>query len=648
MKFIRNRWAILVVVVLILFVCFAIFLTVKSTNYVEVRSEDGVWDLQDFPFEEGNASLRGYAAYIPGALLTPEEFGGQEEKAITDGLEYNAEYVTARLRILMPNDNYYAFTQLSIDYSERVYVNGKLVLEVGSPGESAEATLTNTGKIMLTLQPQNGVVEIVTHSANFVHREGGEHVGWQVGKPSMLREELSSEFATSIAMGCFMALFLVHLVFFFLLRQYHANLFFSLFCLIWFLRTGVTGTRIFAVLFPAMEWYTRFRIEYMAFPVTAVLIVSLLDILFPNILHRWFSWAIYGTSAMFAGMFMLASPLFMSYALLVCEGIYVIAIAYCIVMFVLRFRKPLPEQIIFLGGIVIFMYATVHDMLFFNNIWMPPFTELTSICMLCLIFCDATSVLVSTFREMERAKQEEERLAAENATLDRTNRLRSDMMATMSHEMRTPLTVMSVYAQLALETLSEAGLDDQTTADLGAISREARRLADLANSALELTRTREDTREYGQVNMGKLVEQLGRLLTPMLERNENRLKLEVEANLPPVYGNAGELTQTLWNLMSNAARHTDGGVITFSVRTKDGEVEVAVADTGEGIKPGLLPEVFERHRAGDPRRTGLGLSISRDIVETHGGKITIESEPGRGTTVTFTLPAARAESQEET
>ena len=103
-----------------------------------------------------------------------------------------------------------------------------------------------------------------------------------------------------------------------------------------------------------------------------------------------------------------------------------------------------------------------------------------------------------------------------------------------------------------------------------------------------------------------------------------------------MFGDADLLTQVLTNLLQNAGRHTENGAVTISAARTDHEIAVEVRDTGRGISPQLLPHVFERGVSTDG--TGFGLYLCKTVVESHGGRILIESAPGKGTAVCFTLP----------
>lgn len=635
----RNR----IMIILLLFAlaaCFTLWNNVSGVESTTVTGVDGVWDLRGFDFESGNAKLGGEVQYIPNALLTPEEFEAREDEAVAGYPEEAGQYATSRIRILLPDDEYYTFSVRSIDFCQRLYVNGEWFWDVGSPGETKESTVPDTSKMTFVVQAEDGVVEIVQQAANFVHREGGGHAGWLVGLPGTAQAAIQKDLEAAVIVGCYLALLLVHILLYVLLRRYRANLYFALLSLMWFLRSGVTGARIFSSLFPWLSWTVKFRIEYLAFPVTAVLLLLLLDTIYPHVLHKKFRYAMYGVSAVFAGLFLFTDTLFMSYALPVCEMIYIPAILYIIVRFIMKLRGANMEQTVFLAGVGLVFFSFVLDMFYYNNI--IRFRILGSEwSMLLFAFFAAAAIFIATMRKVEEAKAEEQRLAAENAALDRLSRLRGNLMATVSHEMRTPLTVMSVYAQLAVETLREAGVDEQTAADLTMISGEAKRLADMAGGVLDMVSGQEDADARGPIDIARLVEQVARLCEPSLRKGNNRLVRCVEDGLPKVIGNAGECTQLLWNLLSNAARHTRDGEITVSAHSADGYVAVTVADTGEGIPDELLPRVFERRVTGDGEGAGLGLAICKEIVDAHGGTIGIESKIGKGSAVSFTLPSEK-------
>jgi len=229
--------------------------------------------------------------------------------------------------------------------------------------------------------------------------------------------------------------------------------------------------------------------------------------------------------------------------------------------------------------------------------------------------------------------------------LERQQELRRRAMNDIAHELRTPLSVL----QIELESL-EDGLTEPTPEVISGLQTELGRLNHLVEDLRVLALT-----DAGELHLEWAPLDLGELLYGMLERvrssaREKELTLSAEMPETPVFveGDARRLSQVLLNLLSNAIQHTPaGGSISVTLSLRDATTaQVAVRDTGEGIPAEHLPHIFERFYrpavARTPKGTGLGLSIAKNLIEAHGGSIWVESEEGRGSTFTFTLPTQRA------
>lgn len=426
----NYKFILTIILPAIVLICLFIWFEPQEEINTGIFSESGEWDLRGLKFDYYGCDLYGPVEYIANALLTPEEFSARETEAevgyprgheLYDISQYvDSQYATSRIRILLPDNGYYTFTRRSIGYSCRIYVNGEWIIDIGNPGETKESTVNDMGKISLMLKAENGVIEIIQQSSNFVHRAGRDHTSWSLSKQT-IRSSIAGDFRESVKLGCFITLFFVHIIVFMLMRTYKANLYFALFCLMWFFRTGVIESSIFTDIFTWLPWTVKFRIEYIAFPVTAVLIVSLLNVLFPGTLQKWFMYALYGISSAIAILFLFADTLFMSYALLWCESIYIPAILYIIVRFIIKLKGLNYEQLVFLISVCVFFLAAIHDMLYYNDL-LPliffPSKEISSISMLLFTICGTTVLFVSTGRKMKSS-------ALENAALKEKVRLAS-------------------------------------------------------------------------------------------------------------------------------------------------------------------------------------------------------------------------------
>jgi signal transduction histidine kinase len=228
--------------------------------------------------------------------------------------------------------------------------------------------------------------------------------------------------------------------------------------------------------------------------------------------------------------------------------------------------------------------------------------------------------------------------------LARTEQLRRQMVGDVAHELRTPLSNLRGY----LEALRD-----------GVLEPEPQLMASLHEEAMLLTRLVDDLQELaladaGQLRLARQRAELADIVRQATGGFEHEaagkgvtLRTELAPDLPPVHVDAQRIGQVLRNLIENALVHTPaGGEVSVSARRAGAEVEVSVRDTGCGIAPEHLPYVFERFYRADPSRTrrtggaGLGLTIVKKLVEAHGGTVRAESELGKGSTFTFTVPVA--------
>jgi signal transduction histidine kinase len=241
-------------------------------------------------------------------------------------------------------------------------------------------------------------------------------------------------------------------------------------------------------------------------------------------------------------------------------------------------------------------------------------------------------------RELAVATGKSEKLAMRNVALDSLNRMKTEYLTNISHEMKTPLTVASVGVQVANELIGEAPGEDAAAArdQLKNAQSEIMRLSRIVAGNLELASMRESRQHMEKLNLRSLLAASAESYRLMVENAGNRLETDLAEDLVPVFGGADLLAQVATNLLQNANRHTRGGLITIMAKNEGAMARVTVRDTGGGIAPEFLPHVFERGVSDGG--TGYGLYLCKTIIEAHGGAISIKSELGKGTSVTFTLP----------
>lgn len=217
-----------------------------------------------------------------------------------------------------------------------------------------------------------------------------------------------------------------------------------------------------------------------------------------------------------------------------------------------------------------------------------------------------------------------------------------EVISTVSHELRSPLTSVKGYTSLLLNRWERLA-DEQKLMMLEQVHHDADRVTRLVTELLDISRL-----ESGRLVLRRQLVDLAKLVVVVVEKvrmieAEVRAELDFDENFPPVYADPDKIEQVLTNLVENAAKYADPKGVRVLGRTGDGEVSVAVVDQGEGIPESDLPRVFTkffRRAETRPSGSGLGLWISRGLVEAHGGRLVVESEVGVGSTFRFTLPTA--------
>ncbi|HEY5550655.1 MAG TPA: ATP-binding protein, partial [Opitutaceae bacterium] len=229
--------------------------------------------------------------------------------------------------------------------------------------------------------------------------------------------------------------------------------------------------------------------------------------------------------------------------------------------------------------------------------------------------------------------------------LRRLELVRRDFAANASHELRTPLTALQGFA----ETLAHADVPEPDRKRyLGIILQHAQRLAALVEDLLALSRVESKAVavEASPLEIGPLAARVLEVLSTLFERRGVHAEVG-PVDVPLVCGDARAVEQVLTNLLDNAAKYTEpGGRVLVTAERQGNFVSVSVTDTGIGIPEIHLTRIFERFYRVDKARsrdlggTGLGLAIVRHLVETMGGRISVESTPGKGSIFRFTLPLA--------
>jgi signal transduction histidine kinase len=252
-----------------------------------------------------------------------------------------------------------------------------------------------------------------------------------------------------------------------------------------------------------------------------------------------------------------------------------------------------------------------------------------------------------------------ERLQKREARLAELDRLKSEFVSTVSHELRTPLTTIKALTRLLMRN----ELDEKKRRDyIETISVECDRQIDFVLNLLDLSRIEGGVMRvtHERVDVEEVISSVVKSEARSADKRNHELRVEPKPDVPPVCADPKELRRVLSNIVENAIKYTpDGGRIVLSAREEDSQVAISVTDNGRGIPPEDMPILFDKFHRGRPAHSvamsdgttsaefledadvsgvGLGLYLGRNVMEQMGGRISVESEVGRGSTFRLHLP----------
>ena len=606
-----------------------------QTQFPVLQPQDGVLDVREVDFNAEVYHIINQWDYWPGVLLTPADINSPDAPEKETGSYIDDHLGTWRVVLLTRPETYLSLCSYSIDYGTRVYVNGREVRNIGFVSDDpAEAVPMGRYMTLPLFSGEDGRIEIVYQCSNFIHKEGGFIQNTLISTPENIDEYQRGLTLWSLLLAGGLMFF----AFYFLLcaafqksREYAALAFCC--AVIAFRNHFFFGEYLLGA---GYDFILHYRLTILDASLIPFSLLMLLSAFFPQTGGKKRRGSLILT-AVYAVLtvthFVIRTEQLVPLCWFSC-GVGVLFFVVYLYRFIRHLRKErltAPDAltlaaVALLIGLLVYEGLNAGSNAAMNHFGISPVA--TVVCILILNTVINTRIMNQTVQLRE--------IRLQNELLGKTNEMNRDFLRTVSHELKTPLTVISGYAQL-MERQMEKGISSEAAPErLETIRQEADRLAEIVTRLMDYTYGNHRDAEFTAVDVPALFKSASAVLRPVCAKRDNTLTFSENAGVR-IRGSYELLLQVLINLVVNANRHTEKGVITVEAEDSGDVVVFRVRDNGEGIAPEVAPHIFEKGFT-TTNGQGLGLAICSETVALHGGTMELASTGADGSCFRFTIP----------
>ena len=651
-KFLRNPFILLGLFILMLLAGRAVWY-MHYTPPEHPEAVGGVLDMRGWDFEHSRViPLDGEWTFYPDRLLTESDLkedasipsrymqtpGDWREAWPERGDSYG--YGTYRLRILVdgPLNQPYGFWFNNVLTSSRVEINGEELALIGTPGEKKSDYTPNVRSYTVSYPLENGrEIDLLVHISNFDNpREGGFQTSIRFGSQAAIDTE------RWYSIGFQLVTFVV-----FLLHALYALILFAINP-----RQKMLLVAVLLLFFAGMTVVTandRLLLNWLPLTFTARVKVSLLSYVYETFFILTMTLQLVGVRLKNTAFRLYAAAVGL-YTLFLCfasaqsvydwfhafGALYLLPFAAVLVLFVKKVRRDGRDVLLLMAATSVVFSVAGGTSFFAEALPSEYYYPLDMIAAL-------ISFSAYWFKNYFRNAEENIRL---NEKLRRNDKLKDEFLAHTAHELRTPLHGMISLAQTVLGE-ERAAIRPRNAANVELLLDVGRRMSQLVGDLLEMSRLQEKrvVLRAEPLTLQSVAPGIFRMLAYLADAKGLRLRMDVPDSFPPVFADEKRLVQILYNLLHNAIKYSDTGTIVLSAEANGRMACVHVSDSGIGMDDETQARIFQAYEQGaqEAGGIGLGLAISKQLTELHGGQLTVRSEPGHGSTFTFTIPLASAD-----
>lgn len=616
-----------------------IFLFAKTKKENNVYATDGVLNIEKMDLSTQVAMINGFDFY-PERLYKPGDFhcgNVKTEDKKDEGLGLSTDYGTYRLEVKGKAHQMYQIAGQSTNYSMRVFINGLQYIEYGNVSENEYATDNQTGFLNCpVMTDDNGYAEIIIQYANFTDDKGSGIINFNIADAKKMQDYIGNLYFNIVFWGGGLIIIGLYFIVNVIIHKRIDYLMLSICCIIVGLREQ---NLFFAHFIPTIiSWNIKNRIYLVIAGMLPGAIGMLISKLYPRILNRKaeFSYMLAWLISEICYMFM---PL--KYIDNISCVYFVFTIPYfiyCMYSVSRRFNKTEGLKKLEKNAAVIFsiffIFACLELVRSTMNVTSYDY-RIVSVGMVVFVILIGVAINNNTYESEfmhDRAKNTEE-------MNHKMNELKMRFFKNMVHEMKTPLTVMSGYAQLTKMQIQNDMADQETIDNLDVIVSESLRLSDMVKKLLESGDLVADNTFIEEVDVDEMLREVLAVCRQICKQNKNDIRILTKYRYT-VMGNREMLIRVLLNIITNGSRHTNDGRIDIVVNDIDEQlVEFRISNDGEPIDKEDAKHIFEEGYSPDGG-TGLGLGICRELVENMNGSIELIDSEER-TTFSVKVPMWR-------
>ncbi len=527
-----------------------------------------------------------------------------------------------------------------------LYINGNLITSAGTVGSSKKTSRPEYRPHVAQFVSCQSTLDIVVQVSNFDHRKGGLESAIVLGKTHQVLNQWENRRNFDLfLLGAILIMAIYHFGLFLLRRKNKAPLYFSLFCILIGIRSATVGQYFIFKIFPGIPWEMLLRIEYLSFfmplPVMALFIKSVFPEDFPN----WLLKTIVGITLLLAISIIGPAWFFTRVSTPYQAFLLMASISMAIVLIRAAWFKR-EGSLAFLIGMCVLFLTMLNDILYNQRIIYT--SMLFPFGLFIFIFAQSFVLSILFSRAFNEVEILSDQLDKRNQRLLELDRLKDEFITNTSHELRTPLTGIIGIAESLLEGVA-GKLSSEVERNLSLIITSGRRLTHLVNDILDFSKLKHSdiTLSQKDISLKPVTDMIISFSSVLIGAKEVTLKNDIPEELPPVFADEDRLQQILMNLVGNAVKFTKTGEIVITASKDLDRITISISDTGIGIPEDRQAAIFESFEQVDGSvareygGSGLGLALTKKLVELHGGKITVASKEGCGSTFSFDLPIAK-------